>query len=130
MLSLSEQIIMFASWMAGTCILCVWPVGGMKQKRHSDKQIAFALRQVDGGKAVEEIYRKLGISEAMLYRWKKRFAGMGTVEISLLGPALAVPGHTALGRRAKTLDVPRPRGHGAPMHLLAAGPSSAARASG
>ena len=53
-------------------------------KRYSDEQIAFALRQADSGTAVEEICRKLGVSEATFYRWKKQFAGMGTVEIRRL----------------------------------------------
>lgn len=35
----------------------------MKRKRYSDEQIAFALRQAESGTAVEEICRKLGISE-------------------------------------------------------------------
>ena len=56
----------------------------MKRKRYSDEQIAFALRQADGGTAVEEICRKLGVSEVTFYRWKKQFAGMGTVEIRRL----------------------------------------------
>ncbi len=56
----------------------------MKRKRYSDEQIAFALRQAEGGTAVEEICRKLGVSEATFYRWKKQFAGMGTVEIRRL----------------------------------------------
>lgn len=56
----------------------------MKRKRYSDEQIAFALRQADGGTAVEEICRKLGVSEGTFYRWKKQFAGMGTVEIRRL----------------------------------------------
>ena len=56
----------------------------MKRKRYSDEQIAFALWQADGGTAVEEICRKLGVSEATFYRWKKQFAGMGTVEIRRL----------------------------------------------
>ena len=56
----------------------------MKRKRYSDEQIAFALRQADSGTAVEEICRKLGVSEATFYRWKKQFAGMGTVEIRRL----------------------------------------------
>ena len=56
----------------------------MKRKRYSDGQIAFALRQADGGMTVEEICRKLGVSEATFYRWKKQFAGMGTVEIRRL----------------------------------------------
>ena len=56
----------------------------MKQKRYTDEQIAFALRQAESGTAVAEICRKLGISEPTFYRWKKHFAGMGTVEIRRL----------------------------------------------
>ena len=62
----------------------------MKRKRYSDEQIAFALRQVDSGTAadsgtaVEEICRKLGVSEPTFYRWKKQFAGVGVVEIRRL----------------------------------------------
>ena len=56
----------------------------MKRKRYTDEQIAFALRQADSGTSVEEICRKLGVSEATFYRWKKQFAGMGVVEIRRL----------------------------------------------
>ena len=56
----------------------------MKRKRYSDEQIAFAVRQAEGGTAVEEICRKLGASEPTFCRWKKQFAGMGTVEIRRL----------------------------------------------
>jgi putative transposase len=56
----------------------------MKQKRYSDEQIAFALRQAESGTAVAEICRKLGVSEPTFHRWKKQFAGMGTVEIRRL----------------------------------------------
>ena len=35
------------------------------------------------GTTVEEVCRKLGVSEAMFYRWKQQFAGMG-VEIRRL----------------------------------------------
>ena len=61
-------------------------VGGdvMKRKRYSDEQIAFALRQAQNGTLIEEICRKLGVSEATFYRWKKQFAGMGVVEIRRL----------------------------------------------
>jgi len=40
--------------------------------------------------------------------------------IGLLGLTLAVPDHSTLSRRAKTLQVPRPqpRGNGEPLHLL------------
>lgn len=56
----------------------------MKRKRYSDEQIAFALRQAESGTAVAELCRKLGVSEPTFYRWKKQFAGMGTVEIRRL----------------------------------------------
>jgi putative transposase len=56
----------------------------MKQKLYTDEQIAFALRQAESGTAVAEICRKLGVSEPTFYRWKKQFAGMGTVEIRRL----------------------------------------------
>ena len=56
----------------------------MKRKRYTEEQIAFALRQADSGTSVEEICRKLGVSEPTFYRWKKPFAGMGVVEIRRL----------------------------------------------
>jgi len=37
--------------------------GAMKRKRYADEQIAFALRQAEGGTSVEEICRKMGVSE-------------------------------------------------------------------
>jgi putative transposase len=56
----------------------------MKRKRYSDEQIAFALRQAEPGTSVDEICRKLGISEPTFYRWKKQYAGMGVPEIRRL----------------------------------------------
>ncbi len=56
----------------------------MKRKRYADEQIAFALRQAESGTSVEEVCRKLGVSEATFYRWKKQYAGMGVVEIRRL----------------------------------------------
>ncbi|MDB5314557.1 MAG: transposase family protein [Rhodospirillales bacterium] len=56
----------------------------MKQKRYSDEQIAFTLRQAESGTAVAEICRRLGVSELTFYRWKKQFAGMETKEIRRL----------------------------------------------
>ncbi len=56
----------------------------MKRKRYTDEQVAFALRQAEAGTAVAEVCRKMGVSEATFFRWKKRFAGMGTAEIRRL----------------------------------------------
>jgi putative transposase len=54
------------------------------KKRFTEAQIAFTLRQAEGGTAVEEIVRKLGISEATFYRWKKKYAGLGVAEVRRL----------------------------------------------
>ncbi len=53
----------------------------MKKSRFSDEQIAHALRQSEAGTPVAEITRKLGVSEATFYAWKKKFGSMGTAEI-------------------------------------------------
>ena len=53
----------------------------MKKSRFSDEQIAHALRQSEAGSPVAEITRKLGVSEATFYAWKKKFGSMGTAEI-------------------------------------------------
>jgi putative transposase len=53
----------------------------VRKSRYSDEQITAALRQAEIGTAVAEITRKLGISEATFYAWKKRFGSLGTPEI-------------------------------------------------
>jgi putative transposase len=53
----------------------------VRKSRYSDEQIAAALRQAEIGTPVAEITRKLGISEATFYVWKKRFGSLGTPEI-------------------------------------------------
>ena len=56
----------------------------MKKSRFTEEEIAFALRQSESGTAVEEICRKLGVSQQTFYRWKKKFAGMGVSEVRRL----------------------------------------------
>ena len=56
----------------------------MKRTRFSEEQIAFALRQVEGGAAVKEVCRKMQISEQTFYRWKKKFGGLGVSEVRRL----------------------------------------------
>jgi len=41
----------------------------MKKSRFTNEQIAFALRQAESGTAVEEVCRKLSISQQTFYRW-------------------------------------------------------------
>ena len=56
----------------------------MKRKRCTDEQVAFAPRQAEAGTPVAEVCRKMGVSEATFFRWKKQFAGMGVAEIRRL----------------------------------------------
>lgn len=53
----------------------------MKKSRFTEQQIAYALRQVEGGGRVAEICRKLGVSEQTFYAWRKKYAGMGVSEL-------------------------------------------------
>ncbi len=56
----------------------------MKKTRYTEEQIAFALKQAETGPRVEEVCRKMGISEATFYNWKKKFGGMGVIELRRL----------------------------------------------
>lgn len=56
----------------------------MKKSRHTEEQIAFALRQAAGGAPIFEVCRKMGLSEQTFVRWKKRLAGMGVAEVRRL----------------------------------------------
>ena len=53
----------------------------MPKKGHSEEQIVTALRQAEGGEKVADLCRKLAISQATFYAWKKQYAGMGVQEL-------------------------------------------------
>ncbi len=52
----------------------------MRKKGYKPEQIISKLRQADvlvsQGKTVEEICRKVGVSDATYYRWRKEYGGM------------------------------------------------------
>lgn len=56
----------------------------MKKSRYTEEQIAFALKQADLGVTVPEICRKMGISEATFYNWRKKFGGLSPSEVKRL----------------------------------------------
>ncbi len=56
----------------------------MKKSQFTDQQIAFAVQRADAGVAVEEVCRKLGISQQTFYRWKTKFAVLGVAEVRRL----------------------------------------------
>ena len=53
----------------------------MKKSKFTEAQIVFALQQAESGVTVAEVCRKLGISEATFYNWKKKYSGLGPVEL-------------------------------------------------
>jgi len=56
----------------------------MKASKFSEAQIAFVLKQAEDGTAVGEVCRKVGISEATFYNWRKRYAGLMPSEVKRL----------------------------------------------
>ena len=56
----------------------------MKRSRFSEEQVAFALRQVEGGTPAGDVARQVGVSEATIYLWKKKYAHLGVSELRRL----------------------------------------------
>lgn len=48
----------------------------MRGKRTTEEEIIKVLKEVDAGAPPKEVCRRQGISEATLYKWKKKFQGM------------------------------------------------------
>ena len=56
----------------------------MKKSKFNEQQIAFALKQAETVSNVQEVCRKLGVSEATFYNWKKKYSGLGISELRRL----------------------------------------------
>lgn len=56
----------------------------MKKSKFADEQIAFALKQSEAGVSVDEVCRKMGISQATFYNWRKKYGGLGVSELRRL----------------------------------------------
>ncbi len=56
----------------------------MKKSTFTEQQIAFALKQAETGTRVDEVCRKMGIAEATFYNWKKKYDGLGVLELRKL----------------------------------------------
>ncbi len=64
------------SYLKGDC--------AVKKSRYTEEKIAFALRQMEMGISVEEVCRKMGISSATFYQWRKKYGGFGPSELQRL----------------------------------------------
>jgi len=56
----------------------------VKKSRFTDEQIAFALKQAETGTRIDEICRKMGISDATFYKWRQKYGGLEPSELRKL----------------------------------------------
>ncbi len=56
----------------------------MPRRKFTDGQTALVVRELENGARVEDVCRKLGVSEATVYNWKKKYTGMSTAEVRRL----------------------------------------------
>ena len=56
----------------------------MKKSKFTEAQIAFALKQAETGTQVDEVCRKIGVSQATFFNWKKKYGGLGVSELRRL----------------------------------------------
>jgi len=53
----------------------------MKKSRFTEEQIVFALKQAELGMSVPDVCRKLGISDATFYTWRKKYGDISPSEL-------------------------------------------------
>jgi len=56
----------------------------MKKTKFTESQTIFAIKQSETGVSVAEVCRKMGISDATFYNWKKKYGGLGVSELRKL----------------------------------------------
>ena len=60
----------------------------MRRKRHSPEQVVRKLREAEAdlaaGTGLDQVCKKLGVSEATYHRWKKQYGGAGAEEVKRL----------------------------------------------
>ena len=48
----------------------------VKKSRYKEEQIIAVLKEVDAGARLQDVVRRLGVSEQTYYRWKAKYGGM------------------------------------------------------
>lgn len=56
----------------------------MTRKRHTEEQIIAVLKEAQAGASVQDLCRKYGISDATLYKWRTKYAGLEVSDVKKL----------------------------------------------
>jgi putative transposase len=56
----------------------------MTRKRHTEEQIIAVLKDAQAGVSVQDLCRKHGISDATLYKWRAKCAGLEVSDVKKL----------------------------------------------
>ncbi len=56
----------------------------MKNKRYKEEQIIKAIKEHEVGAKVDDICRRMGISNGTFYNWRSKYAGMEVNEVRRL----------------------------------------------
>ena len=48
----------------------------MSRGRHTEAQMIAALKQVEAGRALDDVAREVGVSKHTIYGWKAKYGGM------------------------------------------------------
>ena len=56
----------------------------MRKRRFTEQQLIKVLKQVEGGRSLQDVCREYGVSQATYYNWKAKYGGMEASDIKRL----------------------------------------------